>query len=341
MGSFPPEKVGYINETNLFTILPSTIRDQRYQGTLRVKVVPTIISQRTHFCAAPSYQTQKWTVSVHPEGKRYAHNKLEQGLSVVTEADVADPEVAEQIEDWLNLILARATEENIHLSDTSDLFLEVEPDSGGCNYWFADHAQRTIFWLHPVDTQAVGLPNTCSKIHLQYALEENYWTHVEMFPAIASKYSITALNELRIILLHAQADALTSDLPTFPYTAEECGRFIGLLHDSIDQASNPYITTYIARLWVVVANHRFFTHFGENHCRMSAVQPVLELPGGKRPLILRALSKALFDLPNAHRVRLEKLWVDELVYASSWRKHVSERVEDLRLKMIWIFALTM
>jgi hypothetical protein len=97
---------------------------------------------------------------VHPEGKRYAHNKSEEGLSVVTEADVVDSGVAEQIDGWRAFILARATEENIRLSEFSDLFLEVEPNTGDCNYWFADHAQRSIFWLHPVDTQAVGLPNS-------------------------------------------------------------------------------------------------------------------------------------------------------------------------------------
>jgi len=87
---------------------------------------------------------------------------------------------------------------------------------------------------------------------------------------------------------------------------------------------------------ITPANHRFFTHFGENHCRMSATHSVLEAPAKRRPLILWAISKALFDLPNAHRARLEKLWVDELVYASSWRKHVSERVEDLKLTMTWV-----
>jgi hypothetical protein len=78
-------------------------------------------------------------------------------------------------------------------------------------------------------------------------LEENYWAHVEMFPATASQYSLSALNELQIILLNARAgdlssemsvssieltaapDALTSDVPTFPYTAEENDRFISML----------------------------------------------------------------------------------------------------------------
>jgi hypothetical protein len=119
-----------------------------------------------------------------------------------------------------------------------------------------------------------------------------------------------------------------------------------------EHASDLYVT-YVARLWVVVgkqnaptnpetlydfapANHRFFTHFGEDHCRMSATHSVVDTPAGKRNLILTTISKALFDLPTEHRERLENLWVDELVYGSAWRKHVSERVEDLLQKMTWV-----
>jgi hypothetical protein len=161
-----------------------------------------------------------------------------------------------------------------------------------------------------------------------------------MFPATASQYSATALNELTVILLNARADALTSEIPTFPYTADECDRFINLLERSKDYASNPYITTFVARLWVVVANHRYFTHFGEDHCRMSSMHSVLESAPRKRSIILTAVSKVLFDLPSEHRDHLEKLWVDQLVYSAAWRKHVSDRVGDLLQKMTWIFALT-
>ncbi|KAH9979757.1 hypothetical protein BJV74DRAFT_120386 [Russula compacta] len=285
----------------LFPILPTSIRDSRYQSDTRVKLTATIITLGTHFCSAPSYQSKSWTVSVHPEGKPYAHNRTEAGFSIVTEAHVSHPGVAAQLDNVLAIIRARAAEKDVHLPETSDLFLDIDPNSGKCNYWFADHANRTIFWLHQLDTREAGMPNSYSKNHLQYSLEENYWTHVEMFPATASQYAMTALNELQIILLHARADALTSDVPTFPYTAEENEKFINLLQSSKEHASNPYVTTFVARLWEIVANHRFFTHFGEDHCRLSAVHPVLEAPARKRSLILTVISKALFDLPNEHR----------------------------------------
>ena len=84
--------------------------------------------------------------------------------------------------------------------------------------------------------------------------------------------------------------------------------------------------TFIAKLWVAVgkqnaptrlrilrqlvlfspAHHRFFTHFGEDPCRISSIDYVVETPVGKRSLILTAMSKALFDLPTECRERLKR-----------------------------------
>jgi len=327
---------------NLVPIPPAYIRDARYQGDARVNLTSTVISLGAHFSSAPSYRlgSQGWTVSIHPEGKRYAYYTTEDGISVVTEAHVSDPCVARLLENSVAMLKALATKENVQLPTTTDLFLEIDQDTETCSYWFADHALRTVFWLHPVHTYSSGLPDSYSERHRQYSLEENYWAHMEMFPGTASQYSSTALNELIVILLNARADALTSEIPTFPYTDEECERFINLLQCSKEHASNPYITTFVARLWVVVANHRFFTHFGEDHCRMSSMHSILNSQPRKRSIVLTAASKLLFDTPIEHREHLEKLWVDQLVYSAAWRKHVSQRVGDLLQKMTWIFALT-
>jgi hypothetical protein len=106
----------------------------------------------------------------------------------------------------------------------------------------------------------------------------------------------------------------------------------------------------VARLWAVVgkpnaptkpgtaydpfspANHRFSTHFGEDHYRMSSIHSVVEAPAVKRGLILTAISKALFNLPVEDRGRNERLWVNELVYSSAWRKFISGVLQQT----IWV-----
>jgi hypothetical protein len=106
-------------------------------------------------------------VSIHPEGKRYAYNTAEDGISVVTEAHVTDPGVAAQLETSVTKLKALAARENVHLPATTELFVEIDQDTETCSYWFADHAHRTVFWLHALDTDSVGLPETHSKRHLR------------------------------------------------------------------------------------------------------------------------------------------------------------------------------
>ncbi len=123
--------------------------------------------RRDSFRSRPSYQPEGWVESVHSEGKRYGHNKTENGLSLVTEAHVSDPMVAERLDDWVGYIRAVAAEKDVYLPETSDLFLEFDENTGTCSYWFVDHAHRAIFWLESVDTINVGLPNAYSKAHLR------------------------------------------------------------------------------------------------------------------------------------------------------------------------------
>ncbi|KAN0131012.1 hypothetical protein V8E53_011145 [Lactarius tabidus] len=299
-----------------------------------------LFHQEPIFRRASSYQSQGWTISAHPEGKRYAHIKSQAGVTVITEAHVAKPGVSDQLNAWLAVIYDIITEENITLPESSNLFLEVDQDTSTCNYHFAQHDRRTIFWLHALDTISVGLPPSFSDNHLQYALEENYWIHVELFPETASQYSLTALNELQVIFLHARADTLTSETPTFPYTATQSQEFIELLQISKDHASSPYTITYVARLWATVANHRFFIHFGEDHCRLSSDQSTLEVPDNKQSLTLDILSNTLlFGLPNGHQAKFEKCWADQVFYISPGRKHVHRTIEELSYMKSWFLAL--
>jgi hypothetical protein len=74
-------------------------------------------------------------VSIHPEGKRYAYNTAEHGISIVTEVHVTDPSVAEQLETSLAILRDLAAKENVHLPATTDLFLEIDQDTETCSYW--------------------------------------------------------------------------------------------------------------------------------------------------------------------------------------------------------------
>jgi len=123
-------------------------------------------SLETHLRSRPSYQTKGWTLSIHSEGKRYAHYRTETGLSVVTEAYVSNTTVTEHLNNCINSIRALAAEKDFPLPETSDLFLDIN-DTNTCSYWFVDHARRIVFWLHPVDPTVMGLPHAFSESHFR------------------------------------------------------------------------------------------------------------------------------------------------------------------------------
>ncbi|KAH9026754.1 hypothetical protein EDB85DRAFT_162344 [Lactarius pseudohatsudake] len=209
---------------------------------------------------------------------------------MVTEARIAEPGVADQLNAWLSLICNTLTENHVHLPETSHLFLEIHRHSGSCNYYFADHNLRTVFWLHTLDTVGVRPQHSVTtNSHLQYALEENYWIHIGLFPDAASQYSVLALNDLKVVFLHARADA---DTLTFPYTTKQREEIIDLLEHNKNRTHSSYITTYVAGLWTTVASHRL-THFGEDHCRLPFCQSTLEIQDNKWGILLAIISNTL------------------------------------------------
>jgi hypothetical protein len=124
-----------------------------------------------------------------------------------------------------------------------------------------------------------------------------------------------------------------------------------------DQASSPHIVTYVARLWATVgkfhlrpkvllailhaANHRFFIRFGEDHCRLSSDQSILEAPDNKQSPALAILSNTLlFGLPNEHQAKFERLWVDQISYISPRREQFHRAVEELSRMMLWVSPIS-
>ena len=72
---------------------------------------------------------------------------------------------------------------------------------------------------------------------------------------------------------------------------------------------------------------------------------MFEKSESKQGLLLTMISKALFGLPDVYRAEIETLWVDQhtLSYSFSpmlsWRKHISDTVEDLKQKMSWVSSI--
>ena len=76
-----------------------------------------------------------------------------------------EPGVSDQLNAWLAIIRNVITEKYVHLPETSHLFLEIHQDSSTCNYYFVNHARRTVFWLHTLDIIGIGTLRSFSNDH--------------------------------------------------------------------------------------------------------------------------------------------------------------------------------
>ncbi|KAL0575214.1 hypothetical protein V5O48_006753 [Marasmius crinis-equi] len=152
----------------------------RYERQARASVGKAIVKPGyLHFTAdKPSYLPPYWSSYVHPEGQLYFAR--DSPLRIVTEAHLYTPEILAKVLYWSKHIEMLVEEKEMQLSENIELFILIE--DGGCSYYFIDHAMQTQFWLEEYETTDLGLPEVASASHLQIALTELYWIHVEYFP---------------------------------------------------------------------------------------------------------------------------------------------------------------
>lgn len=65
---------------------------------------------------------------------------------------------------WAKTIEALLEEKNIPLSNTIELFILIE--DADCAYYLIDHSSRSQFWLEPLRTDELGIPDADSPSHL-------------------------------------------------------------------------------------------------------------------------------------------------------------------------------
>jgi len=277
----------------------------------------------------PQYLPPGWRSCIHPEGALYFHRTSQ--LNVVPGEDLSTAAASSHLYYWSDEIVNMFGEIGVPLSDSYELYLEFDEDELSCGYYVVDHSKRCIFWLEPVSTGDVGMNPAFSIDHLRYGLEEMYWSHVEFYPSHAGIPMNGVVDLLLNTLAHAQGDALTSNVSTFPYSAEESARFAKLIKPYQGKQVDGLIICVIARLNSFIASHKFLNHFGQSHCRLSRDQSILDSEPSRTHWLSSILSRILFGVPASFVDKLERLFLDTMVYTKDFREFFSNCQEDRRL----------
>ncbi|VDC07555.1 unnamed protein product [Peniophora sp. CBMAI 1063] len=290
---------------------------------------------------APPYNGGNvWQKFTHPEGKVY--HAIGSCPRIITEGDVSTGNVSKVASAWAAFILAWAEESDFHLTAFHELFVDVELDTGICDYYFVDHGSRVTFWLEDSNTSELGLPSACSDNHLRFALEENYWKHVEMFGMHLSAQSFIKdpVKQLVGIYLHGRADLATSDTSTFYFAPGVTDAHLGILERCQAIQDDPIIYAFVGRLWGFVCNHRFQNFHGEEHCRLDRTTSVLRCDEERQSFCLHFISAGLlFGLPESIRRQLHEQMVDGLVVERVWSAFISDQTAEWTKVMQWTLAL--
>ncbi|KAF7426193.1 hypothetical protein PC9H_008560 [Pleurotus ostreatus] len=324
------------------TLRPITsVTTERYNKYSSVELSNLIIPAglgRFDRQSTPTYLPESWASYVHPEGQLYfcRHSTP----VIVTEAYLYNSENMQKMSFWLKWIEVLCEERQIAIHPGVELFIQLE--ESGCAYYFVDHLSRTEFWLDQFDTDDMGLPQVASEEHLKLALNEHYWSHVEYFPAHFGGLEEFTVNELISIFSHATLDRMTSAVSTFPYTPKDCRKYIDLLKNAREDTQDMYNVCVIARLWVLIMNHRFTTHHGQESSRLSRTQSILAPKIYTPNFVSRAITRLTLGLSDVYTSKLDDVFVDDLVYTEQWHELMQSNTKDwkasLQISTLLLFA---
>ncbi|KAJ7691973.1 hypothetical protein B0H17DRAFT_1330943 [Mycena rosella] len=180
------------------------------------------------------------------------------------------------------------------------------------------------------NTEDLDLRHFISSAHLKVQLEHCYWEHVEQFPM---HFGLTGfghefLDELVCVLAHARLHQLTSRDSTSGFSAERCAELLQILDSSKDHVTSDHIICLCARAWSMIMWQRFQDFYGDENCRISRYQAVLDDPVLTFRLISVVASWVSFNISRDYLLKLDRVFFDNIVYQIEWMSMIRDCISD-------------
>jgi hypothetical protein len=279
-----------------------------------------------------------WHDFVHPEGPRvYYHHETR----VFTDADMrsgkVDSEKLLAMAKALNAYAKSQPDVQARINDGTELVLELSIDKGNtniiksCGYYFVDHVERVIFWAHPYTCEPGGeiLFNVKAAkkfSHIKYSLESQYWYHCELYPH--NRYLPRQIfDELREIIIHANAETITSDTSLAPFDGNELAKMLDLMdriEGNIDKM-HAHSVCVVARFMRLFTKVKYTNFCGQPGARVDADRSIYYKEGHEREtLVFRLSNLILWYGPRKHHKRIQRVWVDEIINAPRWKDFITQ-----------------
>jgi hypothetical protein len=267
-----------------------------------------------------------WEPLTHPEGALFFYHSNHR---VFTYANVRDYETTVKMDDVAKKAYREARIVNAFLDRSSvELVLEgMKGEDSKWGYYFADHDKRVIFWLKPHKSKELmgNVQGVNSASHIKYALESQYWKHVELFPneRFLPKDIVVRLKE---IVMYTQADSITSETCLTPLDSNEIASTLGLmdsLMSSIDQ-KHEHSVWIVARFMGLFCFNNFVNFCGQPGARLDVGQSLYgDSDTQPKNIFFRVMNIILFGSLDAHSKALHMIWVDHTIVRRRWKDFIN------------------
>ncbi|KAF9019693.1 hypothetical protein BDZ89DRAFT_1072834 [Hymenopellis radicata] len=267
----------------------------------------------------------EWEVHIHPEGARYFSHRTRR---IFTDADLCEPDVSTLVTSFIEQMDEFIRVQNIDIPATADLVFDlIRAESDNrivCAYYFADHANRSIFWL---DTYYAHYFSIWSEIkgatsvsHLRY--------HCQLFPNCLP-LTVELVDFMRDLLIYTMGDMVTSAVSTSPYDISDLQQILTLANNmrknvTTSKGVAPGSISSLGRFMYVFVRQRFFHFYGQPSARLERDRSVYGALASRRTLLITSLSPLLFFAPEVHLRALEKIYVDNILNEATWATFISK-----------------
>ncbi|OAX32387.1 hypothetical protein K503DRAFT_776715 [Rhizopogon vinicolor AM-OR11-026] len=316
------------SDIRLIPIIPAEI--QRYDRDIPIKDKNLVfkVEKGPLDCSEEDAPVNAWEPLTHPEGALFFYHPHKK---VFTDTDVRDREIANKVGRAIDMAYEKARNAlgagvNIYPHPSVELALEIMDNDKDLGYYFADHEKHVIFWYE--DHESVALTNNVRgverKSHVRYALESQYWKHVELFPnkRALPEDVVVKLNE---IVMHAQAENITSGSCLAPFGPDEVASMLTLM-DPLTKSVNSkreHSVWIVARLMRLFCNAKFVNFCGQPGARLETDQSLYEnSKSSRKNFILRVMNLVLFGSPDAHSKAIHGIWVDQTIVQPRWKNFI-------------------
>ncbi|KAG1734998.1 hypothetical protein EDB19DRAFT_1638662 [Suillus lakei] len=289
-----------------------------------------------------------WSARVHPEGALYFHDTR----GIYTDTSMRDKKRRVGMDVCINELLALMPCGLQLYSGDIELVVELirsRRDMGSlvCRYYFVDHPNRLLFWLHDLPTERIfdGVQGVEKWSHIKYAIEHQYWQVCHcLYPSKLP--STQLLKELKEVIVHASAEIITTDLSLSPFDSDELSKILdlidrlptkglfmvpksSLIYNNRRHPGRPLYMRddcFAARFMRYFSRAQFFNFCGLPEARLNADQSLFVKEKKTKFVVALswAINVALFDAPRSHMEELRRVWVDQSINSPRWKNFNSK-----------------